>query len=221
MLKAMRKHAKYFYILFIIVILTFIFWGVGSVDKSTDVPVATVGKNKITVEEYWSAYERALNLARETYKEKFNEEIEKKLKLKERVLNSLIEDKLLLESAKAVGISVTDEELEDSILNEPTFKRDGVFNRNIYLRTLQLNRLTPQIYEEMRRRELTIEKMIRVITESVDLTPSELKGLQDDKVKKELAYLLINSKRELAIRSFIDGLKRQTEIRINNSILEE
>ncbi len=47
MIKALRKHAKYFYILFFIVILTFIFWGVGSVDKTgEDEVVAEIEKYK-------------------------------------------------------------------------------------------------------------------------------------------------------------------------------
>ena len=45
----MRKHARYFYVLFFIVILTFIFWGVGTVDKTGPAEiVAEVGKYKIT-----------------------------------------------------------------------------------------------------------------------------------------------------------------------------
>jgi peptidyl-prolyl cis-trans isomerase D len=34
MLKVMRQHAKYFYVLFFIVILSFLFWGIGTVDKT-------------------------------------------------------------------------------------------------------------------------------------------------------------------------------------------
>ena len=53
MLKAMRKHARYFYVLFFIVILTFIFWGVGTVDKTGGKEIlAEVGKYRITTEDY-------------------------------------------------------------------------------------------------------------------------------------------------------------------------
>ena len=80
MLKAMRQHARYFYVLFFIVILTFIFWGVGTVDKTPGVEViAEVGKYKITAEDYWRTYDRVYRFYREIYKDQFDEEMEKKM----------------------------------------------------------------------------------------------------------------------------------------------
>ena len=75
MLKMMRHHAKYFYVLFFIIILSFLFWGVGTVDKtSSGGIVAEVGKQKITQEEYYRAYDNAFKFYRDLYKEKFDEE---------------------------------------------------------------------------------------------------------------------------------------------------
>lgn len=218
MLKAMRKHAKYFYVLFFIVIATFIFWGVGSIDKSTGVPIATVGEYKISVEEYWRAYDIAVNNLREIYKEQLDEEMEKKLMLREKVLNSLIEERLIQTAASLSGIKVTDKELEDSITNDPIFMRNGAFNKDVYLRTLELSRITPQHYEYLKRRELTAEKMIRLIEDSVDISPSELKGLKADASQVEV-FSLLNAKREVAFKSFVEGLKRQVEIKINNALI--
>ncbi len=137
MLKSMRKHARFFYVLFIIVILSFIFWGVGTVDKSGAPSVAEIGKERITAEEYWQAYDQMRTKLRETYKDQFNEEMEKKLKLKEAVLSSLIADRVLAVAAGDIGLTVTDEELQDVIIHEPAFMRNGVFNRDMYFRALQ------------------------------------------------------------------------------------
>src|SRR5208337_4844624 len=115
MLKSMRKHARFFYVLFIIVILSFIFWGVGTVDKSSAPSVAEIGNEKITAEEYWRAYDQMRTTLRETYKDQFNDEMEKKLKLKEVVLNSLIADRVLALAARDLGVTVTDEELQDVV----------------------------------------------------------------------------------------------------------
>src|SRR3972149_3086988 len=175
MLKAMRKHAKFFYVLFFIVILSFIFWGVGTVDKSTAVPVAEVGKDKITLEEYWAAYDRAREFYRNITKGSFTEEMEKQLNLKQKVLDSLIDEMVLMAEAKKIGIQVSDEELEEAIINDPAFARDGKFNKDVYLRTLQLNRMTPEYFEFMKRKELTLSKMHRLIGESIDLTDERMK----------------------------------------------
>ncbi|MDP2168152.1 MAG: SurA N-terminal domain-containing protein [Thermodesulfovibrionales bacterium] len=222
MLKSMRRHAKYFYVLFVLVILSFLFWGVGTVDQSASVPVATVGKEKISVEEYWRAYETTVRLSKEVYKEKFDAEMEKKLKLKEKVLNNLINERVIQAAAEDSGMRVTDEELEDSITHDPTFLRDGAFNRDTYLRTLKLNRMTPQAYEAMKRRGLIAEKMINLVTEPVDIPPEEFEGLSgDEAIRKELKELLLADKKEKALQSYIEGLKLRMDIKVNNELISD
>lgn len=220
MLYFMRKHAKYFYVFFFLIIISFIFFYVGPIDKSTTVPVAEIGKEKITLEEYWKTYERARDFYRDIYKEKFDEELEKKLKLREKVLDSLIEEKVLLLTAKDLGIKVKDEELEEAITHEQAFTRNGVFDREIYLRTLQLNRITPELFENAKRQELTLIKMKRLIGESVDLTDSEIKQITgDEQTIMALRQAVLLDKREKAIKSYVDGLKKQMKIKINAQLI--
>lgn len=220
MLQFMRKHAKFFYVFFFLIIISFIFFYVGPIDKSTTVPVAEIGKEKITLEEYWRTYDRARDFYRDIYKEKFDEELEKKLKLREKVLDSLIEEKVLLLAAKDLGIKVKDEELEEAITHEQTFTRNGVFDREIYLRILQLNRITPELFENAKRQELTLIKMKRLIGESVDLTDSEIKQITgDEQTIMALRQAVLLDKREKAIKSYVDGLKRQMKIKINEQLI--
>lgn len=220
MLYFMRKHAKFFYVFFFLIIISFIFFYVGPIDKSTTVPVAEIGKEKITLEEYWRTYERARDFYRDLYKEKFDEELEKKLKLREKVLDSLIEEKVLLLAAKDLGIKVKDEELEEAITHEQAFTRNGVFDREIYLRTLQLNRITPELFENAKRQELTLIKMKRLIGESVDLTDSEIKQVTgDEQTIMAFRQAVLLDKREKAIKSYVEGLKKQMKIKINAQLI--
>lgn len=220
MLQFMRKHAKFFYVFFFLIIISFIFFYVGPIDKSATVPVAEVGKEKITLEEYWKTYDRARNLYRDIYKEKFDEEMEKKLQLKEKVLEALIEEKALLLAAKEMGIIIKDEELEEAITHEQTFTRNGVFDREIYVRTLELNRITPEMFENAKRQELTLAKIKKVIGESIDLTDDKIQQLPaDDKIAKALRQTLLADKRERAIKSYVDGLKKQMKIKINSQLI--
>lgn len=220
MLQFMRKHAKFFYVFFFIIIISFIFFYVGPVDKSTTVPVAEIGKEKITVEEYWRAYERALRTYRDIYKEKFNDEMEKTLKIKEEVLNALIEEKVLLLAARDIGITVSDEELKDAIINEPSFMRNGVFDREVYLRTLQLNRLSPETFENAKRRELTVVKTKMLIAESVDLTDNELNKIPgDEQIAKAFRQAILFEKKEKAVKSYVNGIKKELSITINTQLI--
>lgn len=212
MLKAMRKHARFFYVLFFIVILSFIFWGVGTIDKSTNVAVAEIDKEKISLEEYWRAYDRVREFYRETLKEGLTEEVEKNLNLKQKVLDILIDERVLLIAAKKAGLSVSEKELEEAIINDPAFMRDGKFNRDVYIRTLELNRLTPQIYESMRKKELLLTKMRRVITESVDIPQVDVK---DDALRQAM----LSSMSEGAVKSYVEGLKKGLKIKVNQQLI--
>lgn len=217
MLKTMRHHAKYFYVLFFIVILSFIFWGVGTVDKSSDTNiVAEVGGHKISAQEYWTSYDRMFKFYRDVYKEKFDDEMQKKLNLKEGVLNALIDNRVLLIAAKVNGITVSDEELNEAIKNEQAFMKNGVFDSAVYQNRLRLNRLTPETYEAARRQDLAAEKMKRLIELSTPLPSGELaKGAgQDEQTAKALQDAMLSSARANAVKAYVDGLKKGLKIKI-------
>ena len=215
MLKMMRHHAKYFYGLFFIVILSFIFWGVGTVDKtSSGGIVAEVGKHKITQEEYYRAYDNAFRFYKDLYKEKFDEEMQKKLKLKDTTLDSLIGRRLLLLAAAENGVKVSDEELNEAIINEPAFMKDGVFDNHLYQDTLRLSRITPEAYESMKRQELTVTRMTRLIELSAAPPAIDLGKLSaDEQTLKALKNAMLNDAKDKAVKAYIDGYKKSIKIK--------
>ncbi len=215
MLKAMRKHAKFFYVFFFLIILTFIFWGVGPKDTPSSLPVAEVGKEKISLEEYWSAYDKAREFYRTITKGTFTEEMEKQLNLKQKILDTLIDEAVLLAQAGKMGIRVSDAELEEAIMNEPAFMRDGKFNKEVYLRSLQLNRLTPEYYESLKRKELIMGEIHRVIGETVDLTEEPANAAANP----QLRAALLSQLRDQAVKSYVEGLKKQMKIKVNQQLI--
>jgi len=215
MLKMMRHHAKYFYVLFFVVILSFLFWGVGDVDKtSSGGIVAEVGKQKITQEEYYRAYDNAFKFYRNLYKEKFDEEMQKKLNLKDSVLDSLIGNRVLLLAAEENGIEVSDEELNEAITNEPAFMKNGVFDSQVYQNTLRLSRMTPEVYEPMKRQELVIAKMSRLIELSANPPVMDLSGISaEDQTLKAMKDALLNDARDKAVKSYINAYKKSLKVK--------
>lgn len=215
MLKMMRHHAKYFYVLFFIVILSFIFWGVGTVDKtSSGGIVAEVGKYKITQEEYYRAYDNAFKFYKDLYKEKFDEEMQKKLDLKNKVLDSLISNRVLLLAAAENGIKVSDEELNDAITREAAFMKNGVFDNQVYQNTLRLSRISPEVYEAMKREELTATRMSRLIELSAYPAVVDLGNVSaDDQTIKALKDAMQNDAKDKAVKAYIDGYKKSLKIK--------
>ena len=219
----MRKHAKYFYVLFFIIILSFIFWGVGTVDKTGGAEiVAEVGNYKITAQEYWRTYDNVYRFYRNVYKDSFDEEMEQELNLKESVLNSMINERIIFLLAKDLNITVSDDELQDAITHDQTFMKNGVFDKDIYLNRLRLMRTTPEAYEESKRQELLITKIRNIIELSVDTSDIAL-SLPQDMKNAELTNMLsrnmINERKEKTLGAYIEGLKKEFKININQDVI--
>ncbi|WP_297209314.1 MULTISPECIES: SurA N-terminal domain-containing protein [Thermodesulfovibrio] len=195
MIKTLRKNAKYFYFLFFLVIITFVFWGVGTVDKPKVDYVAEVEGEKIYADKFWRNYEEIRRFYREIFKEKADE-MEKGLK--ERVLEDLINEEVLLWLAKKYNIEATEREIQDAIVNDPRFMRNGVFQKDIYFQILKLNRLNPAQYEASLKRNITIGKTLQVIASS--------KG--ESEISDE-AY----------IKAYLNAVKSKMKIKINKEAL--
>jgi peptidyl-prolyl cis-trans isomerase D len=220
MLQSMRKHARYFYVLFFIIIITFVFWGVGNTDKERVNYLAEIGKEKITTEEFWRSYERVRDSYREMYKGQSFDEIEQKLNLKMMVLNSLIEERVLLASADEIGLKVSDAELQQAIVTDPRFMRDGSFKKDIYVRTLAMNRLTPEYYEGVLRNQLAVSKMTRLIVAGIDVNEADMAGIKIDAAKADMVkQMALLGKRKAAVVSYIEGAKTKLNVKIRMDLI--
>lgn len=220
MLKFMRKHAKFFYIFFFLVIISFIFFYVGPVDKSSDVPVAEIEDTRINIDEYWRAYDRARDFYRESYKEQFNEEMEKKLNLKEKVLDNLIDEKVLLLTARDMKITVTDDDVREAITSDPSFMRNNSFSSDVYFRMLQINRITPDYFEKMKKQELTLIKLERLISESTDTTGFNLPQLTgNEQTLDAIKQAMLQDKKKRVVKSFVEGMKKNMKIKVNSKLI--
>jgi peptidyl-prolyl cis-trans isomerase D len=223
MLKIMRS-SKFFTVFLlgaisIMITIVFIFWGIGPQQSPSDVEVARVNKSRITYPEYDRAYQIAYRRARETYKDE--EEIAK-LNLRNRVLDEIIDRRVLLFAAEQAGIRVTKDELRDAIMSEPAFQQNGVFNRDIYTRRLKLNRMTPSGFESELMTDLLLNKIIRLIGETAELTPQETAILESLKEgdKDQIANAFLSAKKDMAVKAYVEGMKRQMDISINKNFIQ-
>jgi peptidyl-prolyl cis-trans isomerase D len=209
----MQKNVKWFILPFAMIIVSFIFWGIGTKqDAPTSQILAEIGPYKLESQHYWRVYEQMANYYRSVLKEQFTEEMLKALDLKNKVLEELVQQKILLIAAEENGIKVTDRQLQDAIMSDATFMRDGYFDRNIYLRTLQLNRISPSQYEQSKRDELATERIRRLILETY--------GASATGSDKDNSLLL---KQQTALKAFVDGyklmLQKKGEYKVNMDLI--
>jgi len=221
MLKIMGSH-KFFSVFLlgavtIMIIITFVFWGIGPGDNPSVGVIAEIEGETILLEEFRRAYDNEYKRVREMYP---NEEEIKKLNLKENVLNAIIDRKVIIMAAQEAGITVTDKELQDEILQLPYFQRDGVFDQKIYERALQLNRWSPQTFEEQLKDDLLFTKMSRLIQETVEFSSMELQTIESLKQSNDqIAKAFRASKNNQALKAYIEGIKRKMEIKVNRDLI--
>lgn len=202
----------------VIIIATFVFWGIGPKDKPQEAVVAQINNEKIYIEEFWRTYDNEYKRLSETGAKK--EDIEQ-LKLKDRVLELLVDRAVLLIAAKKEEIAVTENELQDAIINTAYFQRNGVFDREVYTRALRLNRMTPQSFENMLREDLIINKMTRLVGETAELSPEDVKMLDSlgGENQEQLLEVFRSNKANLALKAYVEGFKRQLDIKVNRDII--
>ena len=94
--------------------------------------------------------------------------------VKRLVLNSLITREALAKKAKELGLLVSDEELLDVIRKNPNFQKDGKFKVELYKETLKRLNLTPEEYEEILRKSLMAQKVLKLVEKGVYVLPEEI-----------------------------------------------
>jgi len=156
-----------------IIVVVFVFLGVGSMNSSRNNSVASVNDIPITVDEFEYAYRNLVEQMRTRFQDNLTDDLLKALNVRQQALNSLIEDKLMLAQADAFDIAVTDSELQESILAIEAFHRDGQFDMEQYRQLLGLNSLTPEMFEQRQREQLKKHKLQEMVLSAVSVSDLE------------------------------------------------
>ena len=144
MLTSIGKFSKSFFIKLLvgIIILPFVFWGMGDVFRGGNQNViASIESEKVSTQEFVE-YLRRLNLSEEQIKNLPNTD------LIEKILSEYIGKKVMALEIEKLGISVNDNSLRNIIKNDKLFSKNDKFSRpntkNFSLKVvLQLHNLKP------------------------------------------------------------------------------
>ncbi|MGA8020312.1 MAG: SurA N-terminal domain-containing protein [Desulfobacterales bacterium] len=175
MLSLMRKNAGSWIIKFILgaVILAFIPFGYGIYQDRRDVKIATVNGDPVRFEEFNRQYNNLVEQVRRNFGGSLNEETIKGLRLKEQALNQLIDQKLMLAEAANLGISVSDQELAESIAKIEAFQTAGVFDPKRYEYVLSRLHLTQDAFEADQKHAMLVDKLSKFVTSNVKVSDAE------------------------------------------------
>ncbi|TVM16195.1 peptidylprolyl isomerase [Oceanidesulfovibrio indonesiensis] len=197
MLDAIRQSATSWgvKVLFGIIILVFVFWGVGSIgDGSKTQVVATVNERPILAQTFRQAQQRAVENMRQRNPEVTHEEL-RAMGLGRQVLESLVAEELLAEKAAQLGVTVSDVELRQKIYQLPYFQDEsGQFDPDLYRRILNSQRIGIAEFEDDMRRSILSEKIERYVTHPAKASEEEAHELFGySREKRTLQYLLVEN----------------------------
>jgi peptidyl-prolyl cis-trans isomerase D len=181
MLKSMRKNLKSLSPILWAVVAAFIIsifavWGgAGKLGESRDPnTIATVGKTKISTDAYVSNLRQRIESLQKQFKE-LNASFIQQLNLPQQVLEQLIQQELLIQIAEDMKLSASNDELRDKIKSYPVFQKDGQFiGFEEYKKILDWNRISLANFEESLKKEILMEKTIKMLTAGVSITQGEL-----------------------------------------------
>jgi peptidyl-prolyl cis-trans isomerase D len=202
MLKVFRDNIKYLsWILWLVIALfvlfVFVDFGSGQLGSGqTDATAAaTVGAEKVSVEEFRRAYERYREQYRQIYGEQF-EQLEKQLQLPVQVLNQLVSRRILLAEARKMGLAVGDAEVRREILSFPAFKDDaGNFvGQDQYENGLRRMGYSPASFEEAVREDLLLKRLDEVLAAGVFVADDEVERAYREEVERaKIRYLRLGT----------------------------
>lgn len=168
MLDGMRSgaHSLGIKIAFGLIILVFIFWGIGTNTSNSGV-VAKVNGEPVTVNEFQQAADQMLNEIKAVIPDITEEQLGK-LGLEQRVLQNLVISKLFLAESKRLGIDVSAIDLRNALMNIPYFfDETGKFSAEIYNQRLKAVGQTPANFENTLRADLLPQKFQEVVTAGI------------------------------------------------------
>ncbi|MFO7784278.1 MAG: SurA N-terminal domain-containing protein [Thermodesulfobacteriota bacterium] len=175
LLSLMRKHAKSYLIkvLIAIIAIVFIFYFGYSFHSKEGGKIAVVNGELITGVEYRKAYGEMLSALQRQYGNMWNDTLIEVFDLKNRALQELIDDKLLSQEARRIGLGVTEDEIRNEIMSYPAFQFQGRFDERAYHSVLNQNRMKPEDFEATIAQVLLKDKVSQVMTAFLPVTDQE------------------------------------------------
>lgn len=201
-LRYLRENLKSFtwliwLVAFGVFIVVFFDWGGYSQRQLTERDAAaTVGSEQISYGEFQREYRRMEANFRQTFGERYNDDLAKQFNLPKRALDQLIDRRILLMEAREVGLEVSDGEVRDAILAQPDFKdATGKFiGSDEYSRLLRANRLTVDDFEASVRKDVLLQKLNAILAETMYVSDRAVeKAYRDQTERAKIRYFELES----------------------------
>lgn len=203
-LAVMRRHRRWLFIFLWLVIAAFIILYIpafqGADEGSPGETLARVGGDPITVGEFRKSYFDQRQRLEQIYQGRLDAEALRSMGLEEQVFAALVDERLVALEARRLGLAVDDQTLAREVAAR--FQENGRYIGSEEIRRrLELQGRTVEDLERSLRDALLRERLERVVTDGVGVTPAEAERefrRRTEQIKAEYALVDVASFRAAA-----------------------
>ena len=195
MLGAIRNKSKGWVAYLIVGLITVPFALFGIQDyaaRSANTSIAKVDGEDIDINIYYQELNSQQRNLQQQLGAAYTQEIDNTLK--QTLLDSLINEKLIENYANSLDIVTLDDEVKSVIEMNQAFLVDGEFSQERYIQLLRLNSYTPAGYEIAQSKALNREQVKRNLSGSAFMSSTQTEQLNDlASQQREVSYLALNT----------------------------
>ena len=195
MLSAIRNKSKGWVAYLIVGLITvpFALFGIQDyVSSSANTSIATVDGEDIDVNVYYQELNTQQRNLQQQLGAAYSQEID--TAIKQTLLDSMINEKLIENFANSLGIVTLDDEVRSVIEMNQAFIVDGKFSEDRYSQLLRLNSYSPAGYEIAQSKALTRDQIKRNLSGSAFISTTQIKQLDDlASQEREVSYIALNT----------------------------
>ena len=195
MLSAIRNKSKGWVAYLIVGLITvpFALFGIQEyVSRSANNSIATVDGEDIDINIYYQELNTQQRNLQQQLGAAYTQEIDDAIK--QTLLDSMINEKLIENYANSLDIVTLDDEVKSVIELNQAFSVDGEFSQDRYTQLLRLNSYSPAGYELAQSKSLTREQIKRNLSGSAFMSSIQIDQLNDlASQQREVSYIALNT----------------------------
>jgi len=149
-----------------LIIVSFVLTGVGGYVSGNNNYAAEVNGQEIGRGQFENAVANERNRQQQQMGDRFSELAANEgymQALRSQVLNQMIDEVLLDQYAKTLGLSISDEQIKQAIFKQPAFQSEGKFDNSRYTSIIRNMGMTPEQYAQALRNQLITEQLVNAV----------------------------------------------------------
>lgn len=161
-------------------------WGIADVVQKywTNRPIAKIGKHEVSYEELSHTLNQETSRLQQMYNGKVDPQTLKRLELHKVVLERLVNQKALIELLHDMKLAASDAFVGEVVRNQPSFKKDGVYDGHLLREVLRSNGLSETKFLEQMREDIYKQQLVGTLANGIMLPKLLINLITDELTTK-------------------------------------